>query len=198
MIVPNHDEGAPGPSSSAAEDRDIDRMRVLDSVQAPDTTRQFLLAGNGAKENSEATENPGIAGVFNLKKPRSERGSAIAGTGAAMLAAAGTAATAGWAAGAAWVWARGEPVDEVVGRPGARDLHLALAHDGAGGGELVLVALNVLAVDEVGDIQDHFAAFGESAAYLFIERQEEAVHLEADGTGPVWRSRWRLALSRSC
>jgi hypothetical protein len=74
-------------------------------------------------------------------------------------------------------------VDEVVGRPGAGDLHLALAHDGAGGGELVLVALHIFAVDQVGDIEHHLAAFGEAAAYLFIQRHEQAVHLEADGAG---------------
>src|ERR1700734_375561 len=73
-----------------------------------------------------------------------------------------------------------EAMDEVVRRPGAGDLHLALPHHGAGGGELVLVALDILAVDQVGDVQHHLAAFGETAAYLFVERQEEPVHLETD------------------
>ena len=75
----------------------------------------------------------------------------------------------------------GEAVDEVIGRPGAGDLHLALPHHGAGGGELVLVALDVLAVDQMGDVEDHLSAFSEAAAYLFVEGKEEAVHLEADG-----------------
>jgi len=77
----------------------------------------------------------------------------------------------------------GEAVNEVVGRPWAGDLHLALAHDGACGGELVLVALNVFALDQVGDIEHHLAAFGQAAAYFFIQWHEEAVHLEADGAG---------------
>jgi len=90
------------------------------------------------------------------------------------------------------VGAAGEPVDEVVGRPGAGELHLALSHVGAGGGELVLVALNKLAVDEVSDIQHHFAAFGKPAADFFVEGHEEAVHLETDGT------RAGLTLARPC
>jgi hypothetical protein len=36
----------------------------------------------------------------------------------------------------------------------------------------------------VGDVEDHLAGFGEAAADFFIEGDEEAVHLEADGAGP--------------
>ena len=77
--------------------------------------------------------------------------------------------------------AAGEAVDEVVRGPGAGDLHLALAHHGAGGREFVLVALDKFAVDQVGDIQHHPAAICEAAAYLFVERHEQAMHLETDG-----------------
>src|SRR5579859_711606 len=60
---------------------------------------------------------------------------------------------------------------------------MALAHHGAGGGVLVLVPLNALAVDQVGDVEQHLAAFGEATADLFVQRIEHAVHLEADGAG---------------
>ena len=73
-----------------------------------------------------------------------------------------------------------QAVDEVVGRPWSGELQVALAHHGAGGGELVLVALDALAIDQVGDIQQHLAAFGHAAAYFFVQRREHAVHLEAD------------------
>lgn len=73
-----------------------------------------------------------------------------------------------------------EPVDEVIGRPRARALHLAFSHQSAGGQELVLVALDILAVDQVGNVQHHLAAFREPAAYFFIEGQKQPVHLKAD------------------
>jgi hypothetical protein len=65
-----------------------------------------------------------------------------------------------------------EAVDEVVGRPGARELQEAFAHHGAGGGELVLVALDTLAVDEMGDVENHLSTLGKTAADFFIERHE--------------------------
>src|ERR1700722_6574511 len=77
----------------------------------------------------------------------------------------------------------GEAMNEVVGRPGAGNLHLAFAHDRAGRSEFVLIALHVFAVDQVGDIEHHFAALGKAAAHFFIQRHEEPVHLEADGAG---------------
>ena len=77
----------------------------------------------------------------------------------------------------------GKAMDEVVGGPRAGELHVALAHHCAGGRELVLVALDVLAIDEVGDVEDHLAAFSEAAGDLFVEGHEEAMHLEADSTG---------------
>jgi len=79
--------------------------------------------------------------------------------------------------------AAGEAVDEMIRRPGAGELHLAVAHHSAGGGELVLIALHVLAVDQVGDVEDHLAGLSEAAANFFIEGNEEAMHLEADGAG---------------
>jgi len=81
------------------------------------------------------------------------------------------------------VRAAGEAVHEMIRRPGAGELHLAIAHHHAGGGEFVLVAFDVLAVDQVGNVENHFASFGEAAAYFFIQRRKEAVHLETDGTG---------------
>jgi hypothetical protein len=75
-----------------------------------------------------------------------------------------------------------EPVDEVIWRPWTGDLHLALLHGRGGGGELVLVALDALALDQVRDVEDHFAVFREAAGNLFVERIEETTHLEADCT----------------
>lgn len=60
--------------------------------------------------------------------------------------------------------------------------------------EFVLVALHAFALDEVGDIEDHLSRFGEAAADFFIERHEEAVHLEADGAG----TGLTLTLAGSC
>ena len=81
------------------------------------------------------------------------------------------------------VAAAGEPVDKVVRRPGTGKLHLIFPHQGAGGGELVQVALHAFAVDQVRHIQHHFAVIGQSAADLFVQRHEEPVHLEADSPG---------------
>ena len=61
---------------------------------------------------------------------------------------------------------------------------MTFAHHGAGGSELVLVALHALAVDQMCDIQQHLAAFGHAAAYFFVERREHAVHLEAHRACP--------------
>src|ERR1700733_10784936 len=67
----------------------------------------------------------------------------------------------------------------MIGRPRTRDLHLALAHHCAGGYEFILIALNTLAVDQVGDIQHHLAVIREAAADFLVERLEQSVHLEA-------------------
>jgi hypothetical protein len=74
-------------------------------------------------------------------------------------------------------------MDEMIRGPGAGDLHLAVAHHHAGGGEFVLVALDMLVIDQVGDVENHFSGLSEAAAYFFIQRCKEAVHLEADGAG---------------
>ena len=79
------------------------------------------------------------------------------------------------------VSAAGEAVDEVIRGPGAGDLHLAVAHHDAGGSEFVLVALHVLAIDEMGNVENHLAGLGEAAAYFLIQGCKEAMHLEADG-----------------
>ena len=76
----------------------------------------------------------------------------------------------------------GEPVDEVIRRPGTGDLHLALLHGRGGCCELVLVALDTLAIDQVRDVEDHLAVFRKAAGDLFVKRTEETAHLEADGT----------------
>jgi hypothetical protein len=41
----------------------------------------------------------------------------------------------------------------------------------------------MFAINEVGDVENHLTGLGESAAYFFIQRCKEAVHLEADGPG---------------
>jgi len=61
-----------------------------------------------------------------------------------------------------------EAMDEVIGRPGTRELHLAVLHHRAGGLEFVLVSLDALALDEMGDVKDHLSGFGETAADFFI------------------------------
>ena len=53
----------------------------------------------------------------------------------------------------------GKAMDEVIRRPWAGKLHVALAHCSAGRGEFVLVTLDVLAVDQMGDIKHHLAVF---------------------------------------
>jgi hypothetical protein len=77
-----------------------------------------------------------------------------------------------------------KPVDEVIWRPRAGELHLAVLHHGAGGCELVLITLHILAIDEMRDIENYFARFGEAAAHFLVQRDEEPVHLEADGASP--------------
>lgn len=64
--------------------------------------------------------------------------------------------------------AASEPVDKVVWWPGSGELHVALAHHSAGGGEFVVVTLHTLAVDQVGDVEHHLAAFGHPATDLFV------------------------------
>lgn len=86
----------------------------------------------------------------------------------------------------------GEAMDEVIGRPWTGELHLAVLHHRACCLEFVLVALDALALDEVGDVEHHLAGFGEATAYFFVQRHEEPMHLEADGTGAG------LALALAC
>src|SRR5882757_5934147 len=84
--------------------------------------------------------------------------------------------------GYAWrdgVWTR-QPVDEVVWRPGARKLHLAVLQQFAGGGEFVLVAFHALRFDEMRDVQQHLAVVHGAAGDLFILWSEEALHLDGD------------------
>ena len=81
------------------------------------------------------------------------------------------------------VGATGQAVHEMIRRPRAGELHLAVAHHGAGGGELVLIALHVFALDQVGDIENHLAGLGQAAAHFFIQGCKEAMHLEAYGAG---------------
>ena len=64
--------------------------------------------------------------------------------------------------------AAGEPVDEVIWRPGAGKLQDTFLHHGAGGREFVLVALNTFAIDQMCDIQQHLATFSHPAAYFFV------------------------------
>jgi hypothetical protein len=79
--------------------------------------------------------------------------------------------------------AASKAMNEVVGRPRAGELEVALAHHRAGGRKLVLVALNAFAVDQVGNVQQHLAAFGHAAADFFIQRRKHPMHLEAHGAG---------------
>src|SRR6185437_16399200 len=79
------------------------------------------------------------------------------------------------------VYAARQPVDKVIGRPRTGKLHLTLAHGRAGGGEFVLVTLHALTLDQVRNIEHHFAVVQQAAAHFLIERSEEPVHLETDG-----------------
>ena len=81
-------------------------------------------------------------------------------------------------------------MDEMIGRPGTGELHLAAVHRGAGGDKFILVALYALAIDQMSDIQHHFSVVDQPTAHFFVEREEEPVHLEADCTSP------RLAFTR--
>ena len=72
----------------------------------------------------------------------------------------------------------------MIRRPGAGELHLAVAHHRASGREFVLIALHIFAIDQMGDVENHLACFGESAAYFFIEGHEKPMHLEAHCAGP--------------
>jgi len=101
-----------------------------------------------------------------------------------------------YACGRLCVRCAGETVHKMVRRPGAGELHLALPHHGAGSCELALIAFDILPVDQMSDIQHHLAAFGQPAAYLFIQRQEEPAHLEADRAGSGLALTVRAALSR--
>ncbi len=60
---------------------------------------------------------------------------------------------------------------------------MAVLQKQAGGGILVLVTLDTPVVDQVSDIEQHFAAVGTLAADLFIEWAEHAVHLRRNGAG---------------
>lgn len=80
--------------------------------------------------------------------------------------------------------APGKTMDEVIGRPGTRKLHMAFPHNRAVGGKLTLIAIHTLAVNEVGDVEHHLSTVGQAATYLLVERREEAMHLEAHGPGP--------------
>lgn len=77
-----------------------------------------------------------------------------------------------------------EAVDKVIRRPWTGELHHALAHHGAGGGELILVALNIFAINQMRDVENHLAALGQAAADFFIEWHKEPVHLETNCTCP--------------
>src|ERR1700744_4464496 len=75
-----------------------------------------------------------------------------------------------------------QPVDEVIRRPGARKLHLAVLQQLARGGEFVLVAFHALRIDEMRDVQQHLAVVHGAARDLFGLRNEDALHLDRDGT----------------
>ena len=89
-----------------------------------------------------------------------------------------------------------EPMDEVIGRPRARKLHLALAHHCAGGRKFVLVALHALAVDQVGDIEHHLAIVHQPAADFLVERRNSRCIWKLTARARVCRSRAREAFSR--
>ncbi len=80
-------------------------------------------------------------------------------------------------------WRLGLAVDEVVWRPGAGELHLAVFQLERGGRVAVLVALDALVVDEVGDVEEHLAGSVAFAGDLLVERGEHAMHLHGDGAG---------------
>ena len=78
----------------------------------------------------------------------------------------------------------GQPVDEVIRRPGSGELHLAVFHQLAGAGVLVLVALDALVFDEVGDIEQHLAGFRAPAGNFLSEGQNMRCIWTVDGAGP--------------
>lgn len=68
-------------------------------------------------------------------------------------------------------------LNEVIRRPGTGELHLAFLHLLHGRGVLVLVALDGLVVDQVGDIEKHLAGVHPPARDLFCQGKEHAMHL---------------------
>lgn len=78
-------------------------------------------------------------------------------------------------------------LNEVIGRPGARKLHLTFLHLLHRRCVLVLIALHRLVIDQVSDIEKHLAGVHAPAGDLFRQRKEHAVHLD--------RKRPRLGLA---
>ena len=74
-------------------------------------------------------------------------------------------------------------VDEVVWGPGAGELHAALLQLEGRGGVLILVALDGLVVDQVGDVEEHLAGLDALAGDFFREREKHAMHLDGNGAG---------------
>jgi hypothetical protein len=74
-------------------------------------------------------------------------------------------------------------MDEVIRRPRAGELHLAVFQLYGGSRVAVLVALDALVIDEVGDVEQHLAGAIALAGDFLVERGKHAVHLNRDGAG---------------
>src|SRR5216684_212778 len=72
---------------------------------------------------------------------------------------------------------------EVVGGPGSADGYFAVLQLLGGAGVAVLVFLDRLGVDEMGDVDEHALRGNLFAAHLFFQRVEQFVDLDREGAG---------------
>ncbi len=76
-----------------------------------------------------------------------------------------------------------QAMHEVIRRPWPGELHVAVFQEQAGGGVFVLVAFDALVIDQMSDIEQHFAAVHALAGDFLIEWAEHAMHLGRNRAG---------------
>ncbi len=77
----------------------------------------------------------------------------------------------------------GVALDEVVGGPGAGELHAAVFQLVGGGRVFVLVTLDGLVVNQVSDVEEELAGVHALAGDLLGDGKEHAMHLDGEGAG---------------
>src|SRR2546430_1033127 len=71
---------------------------------------------------------------------------------------------------------------EVIRRPGTANQNFTVFELPGGARIAVLVTLNRLLVDQVGDVDEHSASVILAAAHVLFEGVKELVHLDGEGT----------------